>query len=157
MNALAILGVDFRAFLRCFDRNLWREDVKALVCPVLSGGAAFDRAKTTAQSGITWLHCLVCHRRGRRVQRRNWIAIQKFKAKHRLSESQTAQTGARWRACGDLSVGALNKWIQAVDRGEDTTGGNQTPLDQITTRDLACRIGLQNLCAIFEIGRASCR
>src|SRR5947209_9236690 len=51
-NALAVLGVDLRAFLRRFNRNGRWENVKALVRPILPRRTAFHRAKASAQSRI---------------------------------------------------------------------------------------------------------
>ncbi len=44
VNALAILGVYFGAFLRGFNQDLRREFIKTLVGPILSRGTAFHRA-----------------------------------------------------------------------------------------------------------------
>src|ERR1051326_3646841 len=149
MDALAVLGVDLRAFLRGFDRNCGREDVKALVRPILSRRPALNWAETATECGIDSLLRLVRHRCGCGIQRRNWIAIKNFKPKHRLSESQTIQSGAGWRACGNLSISALNEWIETVNWSKNTASGDQAPLDQIATRNLAGGIGLQNFGSIF--------
>src|ERR1051326_5702296 len=81
MDALAVLGVDLRAFLRGFDCNCGREDVKALMRPILPRRAALNRAETATERWIDSLLRLVCHRCRRGVQRRNWIAIKNFKPK----------------------------------------------------------------------------
>src|SRR6185312_3122725 len=49
MNALAILSVDFGAFLSCFDQYLWSEFSEALVRPILSRRTAFHWPKSAAQ------------------------------------------------------------------------------------------------------------
>src|ERR1051326_8635862 len=68
MDALAVLGVDLRAFLRGFDRNCGREDVKALMRPILPRRAALNRAETATERWIDSLLRMVCQRCRRGVQ-----------------------------------------------------------------------------------------
>jgi hypothetical protein len=91
-----------------------------------------------------------------RVQVRHIVALQHVEPRHRLAERLGAKERAGRRAGRDTAAtttvcaGAADERIQATDRREQRAAGEQSPFEQIAARDLALRIRLHDLAAVFS-------
>jgi hypothetical protein len=166
-DARVVGGIGLGAFLRHLDVDLWRKLLEPLMGPDRPRRPPLDGAGVAEahpfQRGVQELLRGVGLASRGRIEERRRMPRQDVEPQQWLGERLHAEEGAARKARRDRRVGlAGDVRVQAVLPGQRAPGRQQSPAEQVTSRDLSDRARPDNLHAVstgvlgFPLARFRC-